>query len=83
MNLRWVERNGEKVLQQQLVNRLIGEIYYSEWQDVPPRKEPEKKIEITEKQFDEIVTRSLRPIHQVQHRSTSVLINQIKKELGF
>jgi hypothetical protein len=53
MNLRFIERDGKKILQQQAVihNQPIYESGKPVWQDVPIVKE-EKKIELTESEFD-------------------------------
>lgn len=84
MNLRWLERNGEKVLQYSInyTNHCSdGTVRLGvNWEDVPTHKEPEKKVEITEKQLEEIFKK-----HE-ENRIKNIDLNilyAIKKALGF
>lgn len=79
MNLRFIEREGRKILQYIPDNVMTftadGLVKTCEWQDVPEFKEPEKTITVTEKQFDEA--------WKIWGIPESAFCLNIKKELGF
>ena len=78
MDLRWIKINGEKTLQYLVSTTLeSGEVISMRWEDVPLVSTPEKKIEITEKQFDEAYLKAS------EDSSRYPLKNDIKKALGF
>lgn len=77
MNLRWIKRDGEKVLQQG-----FHEMTYTEegakssmnWIDVTTHKEPEKTVTITQTEF-------LNEFNNYLHVHNDVHV--FKKKLGF
>ena len=57
MNIRWIIRDGEKVLQKETTVNIYDEQYVmvkTEWEDVPLHQEPEKTVAITKSQAIEI-----------------------------
>lgn len=86
MNLRWIMRDGEKVLQYVPDNCISLDsngnmVPYEKWEDVSTYTEPEKKVEITADQIDSILGEGS-PIFLDQHSSLYDMSQYFKKKLG-
>jgi hypothetical protein len=84
MNLRWIERDGQKILQKR--NELVNLTSFPPqklWLDVPEFKEPEKTVTITESVFDKVWREYISAEGSSGNYYWKDKKSSVKKELGF